>query len=419
MKKEMVIITDLYYPKTSATAALALNCVDYLDDEYNIRIIAVQEGNYKASGMKIGGAFLYTLSQWRLKWAQLAEERARISKGVVCLINRCSYFLARCVGRVQSLFFVLDNRWWYQRKAYSTLKKLEKEKHIDSILSVSIPIEAHIAAEKYKKQHSEIWWVSYWGDLFACDNCKLNIFISLSSMKRLERRLIHNSDAVLTTEEIVDILKQRVMAEDVKKVKSVPYVMKQSILDDGFVSSTPMGDIVNCVYMGSLYKDIRNPEYMLKLFASEKNTRFILDLYTEGNCDNIVHKYVNKSEGKIAEHGLVSPKKLLNILKNAHVLINIDNTISTSNPSKLLELMSYKKPILDFCYNDREGIIDQYPLAIKIKKDTDFDEALKKMNFLIDSDIATKVDAKYMMDKFGNYTEKNVSCIIKSSVKCG
>src|SRR5665647_2180801 len=108
MKKEMVIITDLYYPKTSATAALALNCVDYLDDEYNIRIIAVQEGNYKASGMKIGGAFLYTLSQWRLKWAQLAEERARISKGVVCLINRCSYFLARCVGRVQSLFFVLD-----------------------------------------------------------------------------------------------------------------------------------------------------------------------------------------------------------------------------------------------------------------------------------------------------------------------
>lgn len=410
IKKELVIITTICWPISSAPGNIALNCAKYLDSDYNIRVIALQSGKNAMNGEKYRNVKLYTLTQWRLRWSQIMQESVERSSGAKKIICGCAYFLLRAFGRIQSLIFILDNCWWFQKKAYKKLEELNSNKKIDTIISINAPIEAHIAADKFKLSHSEVKWISYWVDLFASKNYKLNLFITMNQMKKLEERLISHSDFVLTTEEIFNVFAKRIPHSLQYKIKAIPYTLRDHIIEKDYYKEIDDSGSVHFACIGSFYRKIRNPEYMLKLFASAYNDKYFLHLYTRGECQDIVDKYVSQGRGKIKYHGIVGAEELQTVLSQTHVLINIENTLEECNPSKLLELVSYRKPILDFCYNEQPNpILSKYPLCLRIKNSDDLETVMCELDtFLRYNCKGKKITKEYIYQYFAEHLETSV-----------
>jgi len=414
MKKELVIIAGSCYPINSATGGLALKCAEYLDDFYNIRLIAIQEGDNFACGRTYRNVKVYTLSHWRLRWAQKSEELIYNSEGKKKLFYKISNKLARGIGRVQSAFFTLDNMSWFTKKAYDCLIALNEDIPIDVILSFNMPIEAHFAAERFKTSFSKVRWVSYWGDLFANKPMKLNLFISIEKMRKIQKRLLTKSDEVLCTQEIYDELSNG-LETDATPINAVPYVMKQAVLEEDCTNHNKSDGIINFVYMGAFYRDIRNPEKMLRIFSETPRT-YRLHMYSSGNCDDIVDRFIRSNPDKFIKHEQVSSGELQKILSNADVLVNIENSISNANPSKLIELISYRKPIVDFNYtNTPVPLLARYPLSANINVNN-IGNAMLEIEKLIKKSKNLSIGKDEIIQLYFDNTEDKARMIVVSTV---
>ena len=417
MKKEVVIIAGSCYPISSASGSIALKCADYIHDVCNIRLISLQEGNNVANGMSYRNVSIYTLTQWRLRLAQLSEKGIINSSKLKSRFFKCANYILRIIGRIQSMLFTVDNCWWYKKKAYKQLEKLNKEQKIDIILSISAPIESHYAAKKFKERHPEVRWVTYWTDLFAAKINRRNIFINLDKMKKMEFDILKSSDYILATEEVFEIFNERANNYVANKISAIPYIFKQEVLNrDNYVPITN-DEPIRCVYMGSFYRDIRNPEFMLKFFTALEKP-YILDLYTTGNCADIVHKYATKSNGRITEHGLVSAEQLDDIMSKAHILINIENAVPTCIPSKLFELMSYRKPIINFKHkNQNYDVLHDYPCTLNINIGDDIESTINSFNrYFEEAQSFNQVSSQYILNHYNNHMESHVINIFRNII---
>ena len=136
------------------------------------------------------------------------------------------------------------------------------------------------------------------------------------------------------------------------------------------------------VYAGYLYYEIRNPRTMLEVFSRIRDVD--LHLYVAGDRF-IRHMLSQYYPDNIAIDGLVSRDNYLNIINSASVLINMCNTVKLQAPSKLTELISTGKPIINFYYNQDSGyrMIEKYPLGINIANDMDYNDAADKVSIFI------------------------------------
>jgi len=417
MKQELVIIAGSCYPNCSATGAIALKYADYLADDFNIRLIAIQEGNKKGYNLRFKNVSVYTLTQWRLRMAQISHDNVRNTSGLEHAFYSLSYTFLRAVGRLQSLLFFPDNCWWFQRKAFRLLESLNINRKINVILSFSAPIESHFAARRFKLLHPDVRWFSYWGDLYSSREFILNIFSTIEKQKKIEEMLIKDSNCAIMTEEVYEILYLRY--KDILKTSliKIPYTLDSGILLRQNNSQIDKSEQISFIFMGSLYRRLRNPEYMLKVFTFDPSSNFILHLYSQGDCDDIVKKYVKLSNGHIIDHGIVSFDELDYALQKANVLINIENSAKTSRPSKLLQLMSYRKPIVDFCYpGDHSLLLKQYPLATEIEIGSNLEESFKKLSSATQQ-LNKEVDIQSMMKNYGTYTEEYASSLLINALR--
>lgn len=375
--RNLVIIAGSCFPQSSATGRIAIQCSEYLKSEYDISFVVIQEENNKYCGDIINGVSVYTLSQLRLKWAQICEKKIKEGKRV--RYYSVLLFLLRAIGRIQSLILTIDNNWWFQRKAYKMLEEINKKHKIDAILSFSAPIESHLSAYRFKRKYN-VKWVSFWADLFTSERFKINFFWNMNRMLKLEKKLLDFSDYILTTEEIYQILKCRCINDT---ISYVPYTINERILAKDCKKQVG-GTNINFVYMGSFYRKIRNPEYMLNVFERlAQDINICLDIYSTGDCNDIISKYVKRNMNSIVAHDTVSTEELEKILGDSDILINIENQEANTVPSKIFELLAYRKPIIDFGYHNSANLLDQYPLALCVCMEDSVEETAKKIKSFI------------------------------------
>ncbi len=109
---------------------------------------------------------------------------------------------------------------------------------------------------------------------------------------------------------------------------------------------------------------------MLKTFNTIGNSDFILHLFISSDCDDLINRYIELSNGKIVRYSLVDNEKMLQTMAKADFLISVGNTTPAFKPSKIFEYISMGKPIIHFYSNDLiEGLLNIYPAAIQINQD--------------------------------------------------
>jgi hypothetical protein len=412
--KELVILAGSCFPVSSATGTIAINFGKYLQDHYHVSLIAIEQDGFPYRGNEIDGIEVYTISNWRLKWAQKSKNKRDESVGMRRSLFNLSLQMARLVGRIQASFFSLNNNAWYISKAYHKLEELNEKTGIDIILTCASPHEAHWAGFRFKDRHPETRWVSYWGDLLASKINHLNLFVSIKRMKKMEIDLCNASDCVLTTEENYHVLVEE--TADPAKVKALPYTLNETILN--ICTNRPQRETIikKIVYMGSFYRDIRNPDYFLNLFCSLP-LDYCLLLYCTGNCEDIVSKYEKESKGRIVVKGLLPKKQLISEVQNADILINIQNKLENSNPSKIFELVSYGKPIVDFSYSDDVcSALLHYPCCLNVNMNRSCSDYVEKLSRFIADNAGRNVDLQQIREIYSRNLEINATRIVNESV---
>ncbi|MDP2815171.1 MAG: hypothetical protein Q8O19_00655, partial [Rectinemataceae bacterium] len=122
----------------------------------------------------------------------------------------------------------------------------------------------------------------------------------------------------------------------------------------------PKDGKIRLVFLGTLYKTIRDPGNLLRLFSklleSDFAERLELHFYGDmGSCPDCFVPYNNLIWNKIFIHGLVDRKIAAQATKDADILVNIGNDTAYQLPSKLVEYLATMKPILNFAKTDQDS----------------------------------------------------------------
>lgn len=352
----------MYYPDMGAPSACVDKYVQALKDKYNFYIITktyktdiISDGKYN---IRYISNFMHrvilkcnkNIDELRLVW---------VSKIILFLCNIYKLFATQfCYPTAGS---------WEIREYYNELKKLSNEINIDIIISVSNIFLCQFAALKYKKEHSVVKWISFIYDPFS----EFHIYYRYKLFKgyykrkniRNEELIYKSADVVLFSEEMYHFA---VNSFDIDRKKAYCiYFTLDDIRKRQQLYNQKSEFPVRLLYAGAFYKTIRNPEFMLSILSKVENIQ--LDIFGEkGECEDVVQKYLSDN---IIRKGFVDKKDYEKMICNEYdILVNVGNISTLQAPSKMLELLSTGRPILNFYFtkDNQYQMIEKYPLGLNI-----------------------------------------------------
>ncbi len=375
MKKKVVIIAGIVLPSPTPPGKISLQYANMIKGDYDVSIIYIRTTGKKRNGEIVDGIKYYSVSGFRFSTENYFAER-----GMSFMVKVC-----KAIGRVQRLLCVNGNLEWFYKKAYQKLNEIFHTGTIDVVLSVCNPFQAHLAALKYKQENPSIRFVTYTVDSFV----KGNGFSGrkLKKALKLERRVYDNSDYNFVSEEIFEN-EQEKFNKVLHKTGTITYLLiniQREVKEIYFENSK-----INLVYAGNFYKDIRNPEFMLETICKLNDDNIALHLYSEGECQELVDKYVKKSKGKIIKHAKVPLNDIINIMNSCDFLVNVSNNVKEFQPSKTFEYVAIGKPIISFFEGDNlDKALSKYPLCIQISNENG---KLNELQAFVKNNLGKKLD---------------------------
>ncbi len=245
-----------------------------------------------------------------------------------------------------------------------------------SIISVSDPFSSHMAGKKIKSLFPDKIWLVDIGDPFCFrhDNPANNrIFYGKLNIRR-ERGIFEFADAISVTTEPTRLKYAELFASTACKIKVIPPLMTETAPSSDGKRVLPENKNIKLVYVGTLYRSIRNPEYLLKLFRSLLSTHghMNVELHFFGgydDCRDIFKPYQLLFADKLVLHGLVSRAIVFKAIEEADILINIGNDNPVQLPSKLVEYAWEGQPIVNLHSIDNDSskeFLKEYPAILNL-----------------------------------------------------
>ena len=361
----IVILTDSYYPDMSATSACIDKYIQKLKYKHSIDIVCpISRVYFKALNDPYLRLHFVTSMMWslRIKCKNNILENKHKKLNVI-LLN---------LFRIRSLLlspFCYPTIMKWQIKAF--LKKLDalyEERRFDLLISVSDPITTAFACRQFKENHPEVKWITYFTDPFTFQPSKYRyVFFKEIRKKRNyinEKSIYDTADINLFTEELYYMVISE-FSQPINKTYKIKYILSKIDVHLDYKCNNKSSKI-KLIYAGMLFIDKRNPCFMLSVISRIEEV--MLDMFIPySNCDSIISKYLSSS---IKRHMSVSREHYNWMISEEYdILVNIGNNFSLQIPSKLYELLSTGKPILNF-YQVKDSqyeMIEKYPLGLNIE----------------------------------------------------
>ncbi|MCP4613438.1 MAG: glycosyltransferase family 4 protein [Planctomycetes bacterium] len=242
---------------------------------------------------------------------------------------------------------------WYFPSLRKTRKLLASWDY-DGVISVSHPFTGHLVGLKTKKQFPKTRWIADIGDPFCfLNHTPLNnarLYRSLNY--RTDKKVFAYADAIAVTTTSTMREYSKLFPDKSSKIKVIPPLafLPETEVQEPFVFSK--SHKIKLIFIGTLYKTIRNPAFLLMLFSkllqTELKDKIELHFFGDINdCSSVFDEYRILINDKIFTHGTVTHEKVFNIINQADILVNIGNDTLYQLPSKLAEYLLANKPILN------------------------------------------------------------------------
>lgn len=294
----------------------------------------------------------------------------------------------------------------YERKIYRIGKSILQKENIDTLFSVCMPFYAHRVAYKLIKKRN-IRWYSFWVDPY------LNKGVKISGLQRwchryAERRNLQHSSIVYALPEVFDNHELQKEFKDKIQTFEIPYITEREV-------SIKNRDIV---FAGLFYKGVREPEPMfdIVLMALPQLPKEIVFKFYVRNPD-CYSEITAKSQSRMQFYGFVNRNELNSILSECYMLVNVGNMNPVQMPSKVVEYISFRKPILFFYCNKEDRsfrFFKDYPDVLPIFVNGDKKESAKKLvAFLNEQHFVVSYDKLLENSLYCKSTPQYIKTILK------
>ncbi len=372
--KHIAVISNMYYPVMGATSAVIDKYLRELKEDYTFHIITK---TYEIDFPPSEEFDISYISSFRHRLYQRCMYN--VKKGNNVLLSKLLLFLVRISMVIQNQWSFPTSRRWEINAYYQQLVALYEKYHIDTVIAVSDNFVSQLAMLKFKERYQNVKWIALildpYHDLFVYYKYKLIKCLWKKANERKELEIYKKADYLLFS---IEMYNHVIEIYDIDKNKIFPlYFTLNKDLSDGSFSCDE--NVCSLVYAGGFYKEIRNPEFALSSLSLVANMRLTMYLH-KGDCDDIVERFLSN---RILRKCVVGRKEYIDILKyKCDILVNVGNKSSLQAPSKMLELLSTGKPIINFSFSkdSQYEMIEKYPLGINIM-DQDKDAPYKITEF--------------------------------------
>lgn len=355
----------MFYPDMGAPSSVVDRYIQILKNKYNFYVITKtykQNSEFKhKSNIHYITSFRHRVQLWCEK--NLSNNKLKIiSKIIINTIGIYKLFLTQ--------FSRPTANSWESKAYYRELENLNKNLSLDVVVSVSNTVFTQYAANKFKKKHPNIKWIQFVTDPFTENYIYYRYKLFPKLWKKFntkdEFEFYKNSDCSLLTPELAKSIRLK-YPQLVEKC----FQMEFTLTDLSIVKSIKSvdSDKIKLIYAGAVYKNIRNPEYMMREISLIPEVK--LDIFTNlnadrGECNEILLRNIADN---ISINEFVPKDRYNELIYNEYdILVNIGNISDLQTPSKMLDLLSTGKPILNFYFvrDSQFEMIERYPLGLNI-----------------------------------------------------
>lgn len=289
-------------------------------------------------------------------------------------------FYINIVNMIKSSYVISSDT----KRVLTKCEEIISANEISFVFSAFHPNFAHEVAILLCKRHPQVKKYQFWFDHFT--NANFNFDTSfrriigkfyLQRLKKIEHHYFQFADKIYALPET--FIDDNLIAEFKDKLIlfEIPYIMK-------FEYKTLSEDIT---FAGSFDSCFRDPQPVFDIILEAQSLikqNFTFKFFV--NAPHLYSEIKNKSFGKIQVNGFLSRKKLEKQLSESMMLLTIGNKRLKMMPSKTVEYVSYRKPILYFYADDNDTskrYLDYYPDVCRIDVREDRKKNASKLaNFL-------------------------------------
>lgn len=419
--KHLVINVGEYHPYMSPNGKMVRNLVELLKSRFCITVLTRRNYTGLEKRCMIDGVpVIRIVDMNQIIHNYLAEKISQSNNlffrflfEILLLVKRIIFIIPRIV-RNRSI------SGHYIKKIKHELYAINRQNEIDVLLSVSAPHEEVFAGVEFckeKKQNCKLF--IYQMDRYANSSslyiCKYDLIRKNKNNIEMELSALSECKRIFVLPPIAEHYKESIYRQFSNKiiVTEHPLVKKKAIASE---TENKMGDgKIHVIYAGSLNKKNRNPSYLLEMFNSNimRSSKVVLDLYTFGDCQDIIYEYQKRNLEKINSYGKVSSYSINKILEQSDILLTIGNNSDNEVPSKLFEYISFLKPIIHLYYSDNDlylQYLKDYPryICLKMEENRLVDNVNRLLEFCMKS-VGYEISESKILDIFNKCTPEYVS----------
>jgi len=251
------------------------------------------------------------------------------------------------------LFKLPDGKMGWYWPAYKKALALLGKEHFDLIHSWAMYLTSNIVGLKLKKETGLPWVVHFsdpWVDNPYLHYGRLDGYIN----RKLERAVMERADAIVfVSEETRQLVMGKYLPEVGRKSMVIPHCYDPEIVFH--LSPSKKNSKFTLTYAGNFYYGIRTPMGLFQavhnILSKQPEIQDFINIQIVGALHRDYQDTILKLgiEKVVSAVGAVPYLKSLEYIQNADVLLLIDAPSKTPSiflPSKLVEYIGFKKPIL-------------------------------------------------------------------------
>lgn len=340
MRKEVILLCESF---STANYHVMINIIQSVDSDAHIHVIADTNENLKSKETWPCNITYYQVYNWQEAFLKRIK---KIRPQILSII--IEYLFCRFKSHINNLCVAP-----YEKNSYRIAQKLIQDRGVKTVFSVCYRFYSHRIAMKLAG-HYGIQWLQFWLDPFSNRYEKHSLFWKIEA-EAIEKQFFKAVDKIYALPEV--FIGNRPILPYMNKLVSfqIPYLINRNVKTTN----------KNIIFAGGFIKRIREPEPILDILLSvlpeiDKDINFYF--YVQQKQKYQV--YTKQSGGRIHFKDYVSHDILYKLLSECYMLLNIGNYGITQMPSKTVEYVSFRKPLLYFYNGENDsslGYLKNYP----------------------------------------------------------
>ena len=396
MKKILFVIFD-FFPSGSAESTILMNIIEKLVDEnICIEILTTdsERSNKYRENININGNSV-------LIHRFLCHRNIDFHSCDISIINKIIWATERIIDKVVMRIGKLFYYPSIVSKFASELKKMDLNTY-DAIISVAGFFETFVGVDRALGKNTKICKYIYQLDPIANNS----LYPSFTNKSRInfEKRLSQDDCVVFACEMLK---KQKLqLCINVDNLCEVEFPGIKPYLNS---NSTIIRKTV--AYVGSFYKDLRDPIYLFEMFTKLSSDYRLVIAGT--GCEEEIRQFLSKCPAETRKRidylGKLTKREAEEILKSSEYVVNIGNTDYSFFPSKLFEYINLHKKIINICHDKNcpsISFLEKYPQHVNIILNSNMDNEYDKLYDFIDQQ---NDDYFILDDSYHQYTSEYVA----------